>query len=273
MQFPQKINWYHLCTNPADAAIDLLDQNPDRISIYPLARNTNPRAKLLFEKYKLKKCWSALCANPADYALDWIEANPEEIDWRGLSRNPSPRALDILETNRHHIFWDSVYINPSDRAISMLRIPISFDGGFVWMASNPADKAIDILFQYPEEIDWYRFSMNPSPRAIQYLRDHPDRINWDSIFANPSDEVVPLLREYIRKNELSPIQWQNLCMCHAQHFPEMFIRLDYPKMRERWRPLKEELETVVLHPDYLLSIAERYGFDFKSVLKMHERIE
>lgn len=272
-QFPEYINWYYLSQNPAESAIDLLDKNPDNIYPFPLAKNTNPRAGYLFDKYNIKKYWSGLCKNPADYALDWIEANPNEIDWVTLAENPSPRALDLIENNSYGKL-KTLCGNPSDRAINMMHLPNSLSLlEYAILSKNPAEKAIDILLQYPESIDFDRFSMNPSPRAIQYLRDHPHRINWDSIFANSSDQVVPLLREYIRENELTPTQWRNLCRYHAQHFPEMFIRLDYPKMRERWRLLKEELETVVLHPDYLLSIAERYKVDFKTVLKMHERIE
>lgn len=270
-QFPKNINWYYLSQNSADGAIDLLDQNPGRIYPYPLAKNTNPRAKRLFEKYSVKKYWSALCANTADYALDWLEANPDNIDWYTLSRNPSPRALALLENNRGRIHMRKLCSNPSDRAIKIL--PQVYCG-YATLSSNPA--ALDILLQYPDKINWNRFSANPSPGAIQYLIDHPDKIRWDWMFMNTSDLVVPLLREYIyrqKRGVVSLNEWCDLCRYHAQDFREMFPTLDYAKMRKRWAPLKEELETVVLSPDFVSSISARYGIDFKTVLQMHGHLE
>jgi hypothetical protein len=274
-QFPKKINWYHLSANPADAALDLLEKHPDRICPFQLGRNTNPRAARLFDKYKFTRYGGSLSPNSADYALDWLEANRSQIEWDYLASNSSPRALEMMENNWcGQIYLSNLFINPSDRAIQLackhftLEYILSTQGKSI-LSANPCDAALDILLNHPDAINWQYFSTNPSPRAVQHLAKQPDKIDWQLIFQNPSEQVVPLLRDYMsRTPKLSDIQWKRLCRYHAQHFPELFAKLDYAEMRKRWAPFKEELETVVLSPDYLLSISKRYGVDFKTVLRL-----
>ena len=150
----------------------------------------------------------------------------------------------------------------------MLSISEIFYAGFMMLSGNPTEKAMDILLQYPQSIHFDLFSANPSPRAIHYLRDHPERIDWEWIFTNPSEQVVPLLREYIHTHALTSSQWRHLCRYHAQNFPEMFIRLDYAKMRQQWKSMKEELEMAALNPDRLSAISETYGIEFRELLRL-----
>lgn len=72
----------------------------------------------------------------------------------------------------------------------MLRHWIDIDnlnGRFLSM--NP--RAISLLEQHPEKIDWYWISANP--KAMPLLEKNLDKVDWSMLSSNPS--AVPLLKK------------------------------------------------------------------------------
>jgi len=87
---PYSLSWLSENANPK--ALDLLEENPDKIVWPSLCKNPNPRVLALLEKNPDKIDWTYLSANPI--AIELLEKNPDKIDWRWLCKNP--KAGDLL---------------------------------------------------------------------------------------------------------------------------------------------------------------------------------
>lgn len=88
MQYPDKIEWMHLSSNPY--AIDILRQNPDKINYWGLS--WNPYAMDLMEIHMARK--------------DIVPV----VSWIGLSQNRN--AIHILKNNQDKIDWLQFSLNP-----------------------------------------------------------------------------------------------------------------------------------------------------------------
>lgn len=86
---PYSLCW--LSENTNSLAIELLEENPDKIVWPSLCKNTNPKAFALLEKNPEKIDWSYLSANPN--AIELLKKNPDKIDWRWLCKNPEANQL------------------------------------------------------------------------------------------------------------------------------------------------------------------------------------
>lgn len=86
---PYSLSWLSENTNPL--AIELLQQNPDKIVWSSLCKNTSPDAFALLEKNPGKIDWPYLSANPN--AIELLEQNPDKIDLRWLCKNPKADKL------------------------------------------------------------------------------------------------------------------------------------------------------------------------------------
>lgn len=119
-QYPDRICWKMLCTNPSPAAIRLLAQNQDKIcwEVFSL----NPGAIPLLEAYPDKIHWSNLSSNPSEAAFRLLEKNQDKIDWSNLSLNPSTAAMRLLEQNPDKIDWYNLSQNPA--AINRLEMQV-----------------------------------------------------------------------------------------------------------------------------------------------------
>jgi hypothetical protein len=111
-----------LSMNPADYAIDLLIDNPDKIDWRYFSANPNPRAYEFLQKHPDKINYSYLSANPN--AVEWLKYNPQYIDWWFLSRNEN--AIDILEENMDKIIWHELSYNSN--AIRLFNFPTNSYG-------------------------------------------------------------------------------------------------------------------------------------------------
>ena len=78
-----QIHWTCLSLNTSDRAIELLEQNQDKIHWYNLSSNPN--------------------------ALEILIANPDNIDWYYLSSNPN--AIELLKVNVNKINLDNLSKN------------------------------------------------------------------------------------------------------------------------------------------------------------------
>jgi len=72
-----------LSRNPFEGAVQLLEQNPDKIS------------------------WYFLSANPSKCAMRLLENNQDKIHWQFLSGNYSKHAIQLLEKIQDKIVWFS----------------------------------------------------------------------------------------------------------------------------------------------------------------------
>lgn len=83
---------FSLCWLSENAgAVDLLEENPDKIVWASLCKNSNPKALSLLEKNLEKIDWTYLSANPL--AIELLEKNPDKIDWRWLCKNSNAGKL------------------------------------------------------------------------------------------------------------------------------------------------------------------------------------
>ena len=111
---------------------------------------------------------------------------------------------------------------------------------------NISDKAIQILKQHPDKINWNMLSHNPN--AIELLRKNPDKINWLGLSQNPN--AIELL-----KDNQDKINWYMF-----SSNPSIFT-YDYRKMRDSNQDLKEEIIAKALHPKRIFRLIEKYGED------------
>jgi ribosomal protein L24E len=91
----------HLTKNTSDAALEIIKEDikyiHDPYSLCWLSENANPKAVELLEENPEKIVWASLCKNPNAKALALLEKNPDKIDWTYLSANPS--TIELLEKN------------------------------------------------------------------------------------------------------------------------------------------------------------------------------
>ena len=99
-----KINWSMLSRNPE--AIHLLEQYPDRICWKMLCTNPSPAAIRLLVQNQDKIYWDVFSLNPG--AIPLLEAYPDKIHWSNLSSNPSEAAFRLLEKNQDKIDWSNL---------------------------------------------------------------------------------------------------------------------------------------------------------------------
>ena len=126
-QYPDRICWKMLSTNPAPAAIRLLAQNQDKI--YWDVFSLNPGAIPLLEAYPDKIHWQNLSSNPSEAAFRLLEKNQDKIDWSNLSLNQSTAAIRLLEKNPDKIDWYNLSQNPA--AINRLEMQVRLCSGYL----------------------------------------------------------------------------------------------------------------------------------------------
>jgi hypothetical protein len=74
--------------NPHPWAIQMLQQNPDKID------------------------WVCLSANPHPWAIQMLQQNPDEIKLLGLLKNPHPWAIEMLIQYHSKNIWEYLWTNP-----------------------------------------------------------------------------------------------------------------------------------------------------------------
>jgi hypothetical protein len=141
--------------------------------------------------------------------------------------------------------WTQLSKNPN--AISILENHLHKVNWYN-LSENP--NAIHILEQHMNKIDWNSLSSNPN--AISLLEQHLDKVNWYCLSENPN--AIHLLEQNIDK-----VDWSRL-----SSNPSIFV-YDYDAIYKRIAPLKEELMSVVHHPQNIPCF-HALGFDDDQVL-------
>ena len=75
------IHWDHLCKNPSEGAIQLLEKNQNKIN------------------------WSRLCENPSEGAMWLLEKNQDKIDWHWLSQNLYIFKYDYIQMKQNRMLF------------------------------------------------------------------------------------------------------------------------------------------------------------------------
>lgn len=103
----------------------------------------------------------------------------------------------------------------------------------LFISANPS--AIHILEQNLNKVSWYHLSKNTN--AISILERNLDKVNWYGLSSNSN----------------------------ATH---LLFHFDYVQMKEQCRSFAEELAKYVFHPARLMSLCEKYEFDFDEYIEI-----
>ena len=180
-----KIDWNRLSENPN--AIELLKANQDKIDWNRLSENPNAIELLKANQDKIK--WSFLSVNPN--AIELLKANQDKIDWGEFMSNPNPNAIGLIKENldevKNNYGLYGLAENQNTEALELLQKedPQSFRYAGIDLSGNPNPKAIDLLRDNIDIIDWQILSFNPSLEALKLLKEHPEKIDWEGLSANP----------------------------------------------------------------------------------------
>ncbi len=188
--FDMEETWINLSQNKSDIAIDILENNIDKIMWVGFCSNKNPRVmdivgnnlkvccnygykyapehllknpnviilinkKIIDRNFvdNVKDGWKIVMKNPA--LISFIEKNMDKVEWKELSCNPN--AIELIEKNLDKVNWTSLSRNPN---------------------------AIHILEKNVDKISWFTLSENPN--AINILQNNVDKIEWINAVYNPN---------------------------------------------------------------------------------------
>lgn len=182
-------------------SIEFLEENIDKLCWRSLS--ANPVAVPL-----LKRCIedggnreiNKYCLSCNSGAGSILKNNPKYISWEGLSTNQSPEIVPLLEANLDKVNWNNISANPSPGVVSIIKKEIEQDGyrvSLYRLSGNPSFEVMSIIesnIDKNDSIDWYDLSKNP--KAVHILRNNIDKIDWDSLCENESPEAIDLLQEY-----------------------------------------------------------------------------
>ena len=301
---PYLIDWAMLSTNPSSKALEIIEENIindnntysgstrkelaiqcNRIySDYPsfwrlLTTNTNPKAIEIIEKYYYKlyplefdaeeviDFWTDLCRNPN--ATHLIEKYPHYIDWKTILENPSPKAVEIIEKNLDKIYEDDFPIlsgNPS--AVHIFEKPENLNKLFDWsyLCKNLNPKAIDIIVNNWDKVDWFAFSQNPS--AIHIILQ---------LLQEQKDYTVRSMKNIKIKQKINHEQNHNIYRSIYKYYDDFYkidylslsknpaiFELDYLGLKERCDIYRKELIEKTMHPSRMIALLEK-GFDLEDL--------
>ncbi len=188
-----KINWKELSRNPI--AIDLLQQNLDKVDLEEFSKNSaashilildknydneisinlDDSNKLFLEKIDCidlyqNKSNSHILKLKNIKVIDKIIENLSKDDWKKLSSNFN--AFYILQNNLDKVDWEEITKN-----------------------QELSDKLLKSL----NEEDWKKLSSNP--KAVYILKQNLDKIDWDELYKNPNAIII-------LENILTKINWK-----------------------------------------------------------------
>jgi len=192
-----RIDWDRLAINENPKIIELVKENIEKIDLTYLSSNS--AAIQLLNEYPDKIEWSGLAQNPNPNAIQLLKANPNKIFWQYLSSNPNAIELLNERVKYENNLSTEEYTNISNnKKIDWYRLSL-----------NP--NAIELLKQNPKNIVWYILSNNPN--AINLLKDKPKKIYWNNLSLNPN--AIELIKDRIDYekslsiDEYESLQWYN----------------------------------------------------------------
>lgn len=244
---------YYLSSNPN--AVHILEKYPEYIHWEALSKNPNATHILLKNMDKIDR--SYFCENPHPDVIKYLEKNTDKISWCSLATNPS--AMHLLKQKiaeikyKYHpvvfpfeIDFEMFCLNPNPEAIEIIKQypeEIEYYDAWTFLASNP--NAVELLSQNLDEIDWDLFTRNTSPDAIALLEQNLDKLNWGDCFLEMHLLRNPAAIHIIERN------WHKIEHKSIDEFssnPAIFV-YDYARMRENYKDLKREIIETAWHPN------------------------
>jgi len=181
-RYPEKINWYWLSINTSKEAIQLLNDNLDKLIMnYNVVEND----------YKNHISWKLLHYNYE--AIHLLDLYKDHINWTILSYINHKNVIDYLIKNVSHIDWSILSFNSCAHSL-FITYPELVD----WKFLSLQPFAIDILTNNQEYIDWDYISFNEN--AIPLLKNNYDKINWYAIMFNKNGQELI-------KNNIEHMNW------------------------------------------------------------------
>jgi hypothetical protein len=227
----------HVVHNTSLKILDIDDSMKRDIFIFYPAIFSNPLPGI--EKYirtieYTTQQWYYICKNPE--CIDLIIENPKnyEYHWKCISSNC--KAVPFLRQHFDKIDWDR-------------------------LSANSSTEAVELLLQYPQNINWISFSTNPF--AADYLRIHPEKIDFWGLSWNYNavDIIEKKLHREIswvglsqNKNAIHLLEKNkhNINWAQLSTNPAIF---EYPYSKlacQRTNILREQLMMKTLHPSKIL---------------------
>ena len=196
-----EVDWIAIAANPADWAVDLMEQLKISTSFYPwpnLSRNTNPRIRALWKQMP------AGLKNPLDWG--WLSANPNAMDLIWEKWRDPMYAGGVID--QCFILW-----NPAAEKLLTEEYKIGFNNCNIcynpdpWPALRKAQEA----YSMHDALD-FGFGRNPQPWAIEQMRNYTGV--WTPrmqgyLYTNPSLEALAMIRDDPEKFPLAPVIWSN----------------------------------------------------------------
>lgn len=264
----------------------ILNEHPEFISGYDLARRTEPWAiKLIEREYEKGIYYWLLCKNPmaghiavwTEYdsrwllqknptAIEYFIKHPEEIDWDIFRYNSNPKAtqmlLEYLKTlNKpvHKVIKPTIFYSSRRFATPVLEIYPSLivPSGLV---QNPT--GIHLLtiehFEKLSSEDVKKLMKNPG--AVDFIGQRPYLIVWDELALNPNPNVMKILKKYVKQYSLSHTFWKNLI--RTNHLGTVELLSYYIKTKEYKKHMSDypshHFWSMVAKKDRLLGILDTY---------------
>ena len=193
------IDWDGLAANPADWALDLLETYKiGNLELYPwnnLCRNTNPRARALWER-----------GHESDLDWGWLSANPNAID-KIIAKWRDPAFTGEL-IDQNFLLWNPAaqhFIENECRVDIKQNAHVCFNPD-PWPEAKAAQDALPIKTALH-----FGYGRNPNEYAIARMREFNE---WTPrvrgyLYTNSSPSVLAMIRDNPEKFPLAPIIWSN----------------------------------------------------------------
>ena len=196
------LNLYKMCSSRDPCCLNILEKNINKINmscdrdLHWSVISRNPNCINLIKKYPERVIWNELTTNPSDEALEILKENPEKYNPSLLINNKNPNVYKLVELRFLEIIkkYKNIFTFP-EYADVILKTQHLIDWDF--FSLNPSPKAIDILYQNQDKINWKNLCKNTS--AAKILRENLEKVDWDILARNEGEGVIEILEENIDK--------------------------------------------------------------------------
>jgi hypothetical protein len=159
--------------------------------------SSNPFSNKLLIKYPDKINYKLLfCKNISHF---FYNIHSDFIDWYWISSNNSFRCIKFININ--NLYLINIDKLSENNNIFVINFLIKYNIiNWILFSSNQNIKAIKLLYNNFDKINWWYFSSNP--KAIHILLKFKNYINWSGLSKNHSIYAIKLLY-----NNIDKIDW------------------------------------------------------------------
>ena len=196
-KYPERIYWDALSSNSCDEAVSMLTANPDKVFWKNLSPSGSSASIALLRSAPIEKLdFNKLSGNPDPEVVKFLMENESHIDWRALSANTNPVAIALLATEPGCVRWSILSEYQSNEGLELASGELEDCIDMCALSANSCNRAIEILSNNLDEIEWHSLSGNPNPGATALLRGAIDEIDWSELCSVATPEAIALLAEH-----------------------------------------------------------------------------